>query len=128
MHYLLCFTLNRIRLYLIVFPRVHLYNLLPQFSVEMSYTFCDIMLDLFLFFFCSIVALSFSFSLVDGIPYFVIVWLSSIFLRNSDGLSLLQTLYDLFGSFSFSGCFSVALFTYFILAKHLYFVQGNLPD
>ena len=47
------------------------------------------MTDLFFFFFCAVVALSFSFSVVDGIPYFVVVWLGSIFLGINTGLAIM---------------------------------------
>ena len=47
------------------------------------------MADLILFFFGSFVALLFSFSLVDGIPYFVAVWLFSIFWTISQGAALM---------------------------------------
>ena len=47
------------------------------------------MIDLFIFVFCAVVVLSFSFSVVDGIPYFVVIWLGSIFLSNSTGLAVM---------------------------------------
>ena len=47
------------------------------------------MTDLFFFIFCAVVALSFSFSVVDGIPYFVVVWLGSIFLGINTGLAIM---------------------------------------
>lgn len=47
------------------------------------------MIDLSFFIFCATVVLSFSFSVVDGIPYFVVVWLGSIFLGTSTGLAIM---------------------------------------
>ena len=47
------------------------------------------MTDLFFFIFCAVVVLSFSFSVVDGIPYFVVVWLGSIFLGINTGLAVM---------------------------------------
>ena len=47
------------------------------------------MIDLLFFTFSAVVLLSFSFSVVDGIPYFVVVWLGSIFLGISSGLAIM---------------------------------------